>query len=301
MKKLFCLILAVLLCLASCGKEVPVAETEIVEPEIEQETEPEIEIEADPVPVPEPAPETESEPVPVPDPEPEIESVPEPPVIKPNYYNGPKVQPKLKSEHQYLFDAYDKSVDGIAGYFEVLDLGGKRYVLATLKDHWYGELLYVNESGDEIVFEETAAGGFIDRLDVEYVEMSQGNFIAAICTTHVGNGDLRLIPIDEDTKTSYEIPASRAMFGNEWLEQFNYLFEHGSDCTDFYGGHMTPNYRDVDGDGNTDIVLTGVQFVRNRARTGIVAEYDCEYVYIYDVDEDEFILDVSRSRHDELR
>ena len=282
MKKLFCLILTVLLCLASCGKEVPVAEPEIVEPAIETKPEPEIEI----------VPELEPEPV--------AEPEPEPPVIKPNYYNGPKVQPKLKSEHQYLFDAYDKSVDGIAGYFEVLDLGGKQYVLATVSDFWYGELLYVNESDGEIVFEETAAGGFIDRLDVEYVEMSQGNFIAAICTTHVGNGDLRLIPIDEDTKTSYAIPASRAMYGNEWLDQFNYLFEHGSDCTDFYGGHMTPNYRDVDGDGNTDIVLTGVQFVRNRARTGIVAEYDCEYVYIYDMNEDEFILDVSRSRHDDI-
>ena len=130
--------------------------------------------------------------------------------------------------------------------------------------------------------------------------MTQGNFIAAICTSHVGNGDLRLIPIDEDTKTSYEIPASRAMYGNEWLEQFNYLFEHGSDCTDFYGGHMTPNYKDVNGDGHTDIVLTGVQFVRNRERTGIVAEYDCEYVYLYSEAEDEFLLDVSRSRHDDL-
>ena len=135
---------------------------------------------------------------------------------------------------------------------------------------------------------------------MEYVEISQGDFIAAICTTHVGNGDLRLIPIDEHTKIYYEIPASRAMGGNEWLEQFNYLFEYGSDCTDFYGGHMTPNYKDVNGDGHTDIVLTGVQFVRNRERTGIVAEYDCEYVYLYSEAEDEFLLDVSRSRHDDL-
>ncbi len=279
MKKLFCLILAIILCLASCGKAEPVIEEQnIVQEEVLN-------------PEPEPAPVIEPEP----------EPVPEAPVIKPNYYNGAKVQPKLKSEHQYLFDAYDKSVDGIAGYFEVLDLGGKQYVLATVSDFWYGELLYVNESDGEIVFEETAAGGFIDRLDVEYVEMTQGNFIAAICTSHVGNGPLRLIPIDEHTKISYEIPASRAMFGNEWLEQFNYVEQFSYDATDFYGGHMTPNYKDVNGDGHTDIVLTGVQFVRNRARTGIVAEYDCEYVYIYDAVEDEFILDVSKSRHDALQ
>ncbi len=64
MKKLLCLILAILLCLASCAEQkVLVAEEEIVETKPEPVIEPEI----------------------------EAESEQEPPIIKHNYYNGAKV------------------------------------------------------------------------------------------------------------------------------------------------------------------------------------------------------------------
>jgi len=276
MKKLFCLILAVLLCLASCGKEVPVAETEIVEPEIEQETEPEIEPEIEIVPEQETQPKLE---------------------LKNNYGDYPPMQsPEMIARFEKVWDFSQYYYE----CFDVLEFEGKTYVVALSGNDWSVHMFLLNEENGEETLEETAAEGSRYFFEVDFINISQGKFIEAYCATHMGNGNLLLIPIDEPSKEKYAIPAIGGLGGHDWLAQFNYLSEYGSNATRFKNGHLEADYRDINGDGHTDIVMTGIQEVNNRDRTEVVAEYDCKFVYIYDVYEDEFILDVSRSRHDEL-
>ncbi len=230
-------------------------------------------------------------------------SVPEPPeapVIKPNPHIEKRQALPLAKEDEYLLEAFKQSKEEDIAHFEVLEIEGEKYVFARAYDRDFGYLYKVIENEAEIEFEYADLHGHPDWFEIGVAEMSQGRFLTAVSASYAGNGGLLLASDEAEYGDWRTIGICGSMYDNEWIEGFNYVDEYGANAVGYYGGHMTPNYRDVDGDGHTDIVLTGVQFVRNRARTGIVAEYDCEYVYIYDVDEDEFILDVSRSRHDAI-
>lgn len=165
-----------------------------------------------------------------------------------------------------------------------------------------------SDSGDEPFIERTAASGLERFFEVDLIEISQGAFIAAYCSSHMGNGTLSLIPVNDYKKTKYTFPAIGFYSGeNEWLSQNNFLELYGDSASSYMSGHLSAFYEDVSGDGLTDVILSGVQELRYSKDDGayllgeIMEYYYCKYVFLYDAVSDSFYLDEELSLHQKIQ
>jgi len=150
----------------------------------------------------------------------------------------------------------------------------------------------------------TGLCGNREYFSYDVVNMSQGVFVAAFCATHMGNGNLDLVPISEPGKIKYTIPrAVDHHYEDMALTAVEFGLASEADGTItasaiYLGGRLNADYIDVNQDGNTDIVLTGVQQVYE---TGTNHEqilrqvYYIKLVYLYDPIEDDFILNDAMS------
>jgi len=145
----------------------------------------------------------------------------------------------------------------------------------------------------------TGIGGNSVYFSYDVVGMSQGDFISAYCSSHMGNGNLVLFPISEPTESKYGIPAVDHDYEDMRLTALEYGLISGDEeqltASEIYlGGKLHADYIDINQDGNTDIIMTGIQQIYETGKDFqdqiLRREYYVKNVYLYNLAEDDFIL-----------
>ena len=177
---------------------------------------------------------------------------------------------------------------------------------------WGSELYMIIEDNEEIIkVIDTGLGGNSEYFSYDIVNLSQGVFVAVYCTSHAGNGELTLAPINEINKAKYIFPdAVDNHFECMRLTAIEYglapeysllELEEGEDIDGkkekasavYLGGKLHADYIDINLDGNTDVVLTGIQRIYeegNNSEQLLKHEYYIKKIYIYDHILDEFVF-----------
>jgi hypothetical protein len=163
---------------------------------------------------------------------------------------------------------------------------------------WYNDLYQLIIKDGEIAdLIDTGASGLSEAFTYELVDMSQGEFIAATCASHIGNGDLDLISLDDlgNVKYSFDHVIDRHMgFWEETGKEFGLIMEdnyYQTVADRFVGDKLEYSCYDTDGDGNTDVVFTGIREIYlNEDAPYLWREYYVKQVYLYDPDIDDFVL-----------
>jgi len=152
----------------------------------------------------------------------------------------------------------------------------------------------------------TPLGGNERNFSYDVVNISQGTFIAAYCSSHVGNGDLDFVSVFNPDIIKYTIPyavdsdyedmrltAIEYGLAPEYDENFSEDNENITASAVYLGGKLHANYVDIDKDGNTDIILTGIQQIYQTGTNNeqiLKKEYYIRSIYLYDPLKDDFIF-----------
>jgi len=186
------------------------------------------------------------------------------------------------------------------------DNDGKTFYLVTTiqQQMWSCDLYMINIYDNKITnLEHTGLGGNYSYFSYDIVNISQGNFISAFCSSHSGNGNLEFMEISKPNIIKYSIPnAVDANYEENGLAAIenNLLSDNQNKFSSVYlGGKLNVEYKDVDNDGNTDIILTGIQqiyMVGDNDEQILIKEYYIIYIYIYDLIKDDFIFCDSMSK-----
>ena len=183
--------------------------------------------------------------------------------------------------------------------------GNAYYFVKTNSQFMWGSELYMLIIDDDKITKivDTGLGGNSEYFSYDVASISQGVFVSAFCSSHSGNGDLRLMPINEPNTVEYLIPNA---VDNYYEESELTAIEHeitkangkSSASSVYLGGKLHASYVDVNHDGHTDIVLTGIQqiyeTVQNHGQT-LKKEYFVKNVYLYDPIMDDFVYNATRS------
>ena len=201
---------------------------------------------------------------------------------------------------KYLRDFKNKEVQYSKIEISEMYIDDKPIYFALLQQAFFWESkLYLINSADGIISEiiDTGAGGLDLLFEYDIVDISQGKFIAAYCSSHSGNGNLELISLDELGKPQYSIPAICNYYAE--TEQIANEYELSSSNGDiikasavYIGGKLSAEYEDIDNDGNTDIVLKGVLQVYETLGNNKVLqkEYYIKNIYLFEHSSNSFVL-----------
>ena len=180
--------------------------------------------------------------------------------------------------------------------------GNAMYFAKTTPEFMWGCNLYMILTDDNEItgIVNTGLGGNNDLFSYDVACMTQGDFIAVYPSSHVGNGMLVLVPISKPSAPKYGIPdAVDGDYEDMQLTavQYGLASENDENVTAsaiYLGGKLHAEYVDLNQDGNTDIVLIGIQQIY---QTGINfreqilrKEYYVKNVYLYDPMKDDFIF-----------
>jgi hypothetical protein len=191
------------------------------------------------------------------------------------------------AEYAYLLNnicIYDNYINDELVYFVEIQLGYQ----------WSVELYQIYEKDGEILnMKYTGAGGDKRFFEYELIKITQGNFIAAYDASSQGNGNLLLIPLDNLGEVKYSFHT----MGYRNPTEYGYGFKDNEEGTEPYGviydRKLKAEYRDINNDGNTDVILTGTQGVydSNYDESDLLLREDyVTEVYLYDPDIDDFVL-----------
>lgn len=186
------------------------------------------------------------------------------------------------------------------------------YFLQIQSDFFWDTELYIIEEKDGRILElrKTGAAGLDRFFEFDFIEISQGIFIEAYCSSHAGNGDLVLIPIDALGKPRYTIPAIgyyAALQSKETALENNLFLGYSSDYYDthiFANGKLSAEYLDINKDETTDIILKGILQIYDVDSAKIpelTKEYYYKQVYLYDNTNDGFLYSTEFSKVIEIR
>ena len=143
---------------------------------------------------------------------------------------------------------------------------------------------------DEIICAKHFSGGNTYYLKYKIIDITQGKFISVFTASHQGNGGLGIYSIDDLNKLQYSI--GRVLISPfQWLDLYGnkYGFSNRGDLYSNYENYTpTDNYYDFNGDGETDVILTGVMNVYNGKTGEVLRRIFIKNVYLYDVDLDTF-------------
>jgi hypothetical protein len=177
---------------------------------------------------------------------------------------------------------------------------------------WGSELYMIITDNDEIIeVIDTGLGGNSEYFSFDIVNLSQGIFVAVYCASHAGNGELTLAPINEISKAKYSFSdavdnhyESMRLTAIEYglAPEYSLIeLEEGEEIDGkkakasavYLGGKLCVDYGDVNLDGSTDVVLTGIQRIYEEGNNNeqiLKQEYYIKKVYIYDHIIDEFVF-----------
>ena len=169
------------------------------------------------------------------------------------------------------------------------------FVELTEHASWWTELYIIDfKDGVIIALTDTQIGGFERFFSYEIVEISNKPYIAAFCATHMGNGNLEIVPMGHDAQR-FSIPCIDNHFEETSKTAVdNGIFEDGATASSvFLGGKLDATFADYNNDGCTDIVLVGIEHIyieSNDASSELIGEYFIKQIYIYDAANDELVL-----------
>lgn len=132
------------------------------------------------------------------------------------------------------------------------------FFLYTPDDYWSTTLFQIREESGVIQGLDYISEGATDYFNFDVISISQGDFVTVYSASHMGNGTLELIRMDElsnrevGSVPDYELYAVDNHYEDMVTENepvISKVFENGI---------LTPEYKDVNADGNTDVVLSGV-------------------------------------------
>jgi len=176
----------------------------------------------------------------------------------------------------------------------VIDSGnykGSYVVVLPAYSSWANALWITTNEGNELVLEQqvTATDGMI--LSVKCVSLSQGDFIEVYDCSHKGNGGMKLISWDNLTKAKYEFYGKvdkyhEGYVGENVIDQFNLptIYESGPGygySFIYNGGYLPVEYKDVNNDGYTDVVFSGIKELVKDSE-GVNYDNDTIMAYIYE-------------------
>lgn len=133
-------------------------------------------------------------------------------------------------------------------------------------------------------------------FDYDIINMTQGDFIAIYNAGNGGMGNLEILNINNPDKVLYSIPAIDAYYEENNLLTKKYeldkKYEYNILTSSIYnGGMLKATYLDINIDGNTDIIFKGTQEIYitdNNGKRKREKVYYCEFVYLYDKENDIF-------------
>lgn len=131
------------------------------------------------------------------------------------------------------------------------------FFLYTPKGNWETTLYQVCWKNGNIESLDYISVGSADYFNFDIISISEGDFVTVYSASHMGNGNLELISMEniperkENQKPDYELYA----IDNHYED----MQSDGSPIISkvFENGFLTPEYKDENGDGNTDILLHG--------------------------------------------
>jgi len=201
-----------------------------------------------------------------------------------------------------LKDNYDLKYLNTVDITQHFDNTGNIIYLARISTQFmWGTGLYMIYVDDNKITKiiNTPLGGNERNFSYDVVNLSQGTFIAAYCSSHMGNGNLDFVSVLNPDIIKYTIPyAVDSDYEDMRLTAIEYGLaseedENISASAVYLGGRLHASYVDIDEDGNTDIGLTGIQQIY---QTGInneqvlKKEYYIKNVYIFDSIKDDFVF-----------
>ena len=187
------------------------------------------------------------------------------------------------------------------------DYSGGSYlaVIQSSDSSWADELWVVKMENSELVLVAEVAHNPSVVRNAACVSISQGEFIEVYCSSHSGNGSMLLIPRDDLKTPKYEFGvvdlSHEGYVSEETVDTYNLPVLEGMEKGYGYsfvyeGGYLKAEYKDLNGDGNTDIVFHGIKglVADNRSETednpSPIVLFHIKKVYIYDSIKDEFVL-----------
>lgn len=168
------------------------------------------------------------------------------------------------------------------------------FFLYTPDELWSTTLYQIREKDGEILGLDYISEGATDYFNFDVISISEGDFITVYSANHTGNGNLVLVKMNEAEERpigslpDYELYAIDSHYEEMQLNHnpvVSKVFENGV---------LTPEYKDVNKDGNTDIILKGVlqeyeydeaQDMQKMKRTEEVCQ-----IYEFDPDKKTFTL-----------
>lgn len=132
------------------------------------------------------------------------------------------------------------------------------FFLYTPDDYWSTMLFQIREENGIIQGLDYISEGSTDYFNFDVISISEGDFVTVYSASHMGNGTLELINMDElpdreiGSVPDYEMYAIDGHYEDMVVDNVpvtSKVFENGI---------LTPEYKDVNEDGNTDVVLSGV-------------------------------------------
>lgn len=168
------------------------------------------------------------------------------------------------------------------------------FFLYTPKDSLDTTLYQVRMKKGQIESLDYISCGSSDFFNFDIISISEGDFVTVYSASHMGNGNLELISMDSiperkvNQSADYELCAIDGHYEDMEVEgkpTLSRVLENGI---------LTPEYKDEDGDGNTDVVLRGnmeVYEYDKETKEHILKSKQkvCE-VYLFDPDEKTFTL-----------
>lgn len=132
------------------------------------------------------------------------------------------------------------------------------FFLYTPNDFWETTLYQIRETEGVIEGLDYISSGATDFFNFDIISISEGDFVTVYSASHMGNGSLELVELDN-------IPGRKAGEVSDYeLYAIDNHFEEIESKTGkttskiFQDGILTPEYKDVNNDGNTDVILNGV-------------------------------------------
>lgn len=167
------------------------------------------------------------------------------------------------------------------------------FLLYTGNDSFATTLYQIREKDGEIEGLDYVSSGTTDYFSFDIISISEGNFITVYAATHMGNGNLEMIQLENiPGRKAGALPDYELYAIDNHLEGMEK--ETGTLVSKiFKDGILSPAYKDVNQDGNTDIVLSGViQEYQSTKETEeeLTNEKPVYEVYVFNPEDKTFML-----------
>lgn len=131
------------------------------------------------------------------------------------------------------------------------------FLLYTPANGWCTTLYQIQQEDGEILSLDYVVEGAADYFNFDVISITEGDFVTAYSATSEGNGSLVLVALDNIPNRQVGEKPDYEMYAIDGYYEDMVLGSNPKSSKIFVNNVLLPEYRDVNGDGNTDIVLTG--------------------------------------------